>query len=88
MIKNPSLPDLLKARADLQQLIRQSRSSSKRRERSWANKASSNEVEFSTVHATDTITVESVTELEYQVCQIDETVLEVIDEHWDIPEDF
>lgn len=88
MIKNPSLPDLLKARAELQQLIRQTRSSSKRRERSWANKASFGENEPSTMLTADTITVESVSDVEYQVSQIEEAVLEVIDEHWDIPEDF
>ena len=86
MLRNPSLPDLLKARSELQQLIRQTRSSRKRRERAWSNKALSDD--HASVSREKANTVETVSDLEYQVDQIDETVLDAIDEHWDIPEDF
>lgn len=83
-INNPSLRDLLKARSELQQLIVQSRSSPKRHERIWANKVAQ-EGDGSMPHLK---IMESITEVEYQVDQIDEVVLENIDENWDLPEDF
>ncbi|MYN04551.1 hypothetical protein GTP41_20880 [Pseudoduganella sp. DS3] len=84
MINNPALPDLLRARQELQSLICQSRLSVKRHERIWANNALPDSGRSAPVEKT----IELVSEVEYQVGQIAEVVLESTDESWDIPEDF
>ena len=83
-IKNPSVPQLLIQRNSLAQLVEQLRFSPKLRDRKLANRISGSQT--ASYSLSEVVVSQTVTELEYQVGEVEQVVIESGEEGWELPE--
>lgn len=83
---NPSIPELLQVREELRILVEQARFSTKKKERAFSKKMGSVPEGENSSSKSKALEKVVMTDLEFQVADIDDVEMETCDEGWDVPE--